>query len=136
MSNRNVVGYTQRTFLSNETPAPVNYSMGNGVIGSYDGLNLVPPGGSQWRKYPSQAPLLKNPIFVPQNAGVPLRNEQVPVNIPDDSMFIFAKNVASPYCCPSTYSTDTGCVCTTKQQRDLIGLYRGNNKHFNTNPDV
>ena len=31
-----------------------------------------------------------------------------------------ANNVTSPSCCPSTFSTSTGCVCSTKNQRDFI----------------
>ena len=42
-------------------------------------------------------------------------------------MFIFAYNKCSPECCPSTYSCDKGCVCTTKQQRKFINT-RGNNR--------
>mgnify|MGYP001492916800 FL=1 len=35
-------------------------------------------------------------------------------------MFMWANNVSSPLCCPSTYTTSTGCLCTTKNQRDFI----------------
>lgn len=136
MASRNILSYKNRTSYNSDDPAPINYVMGKGVYGSYDGKILVPPGGSKWRRYPSQNPLLKNPIFVQQGTPGPLANEQVPVNLSDD-MFIFAKNIASPYCCPATYATSTGCVCTNKQQRDLIGLYRGNNKRWGGgNPDV
>ena len=37
-----------------------------------------------------------------------------------EKMFMLANNVASPLCCPSTFSTSTGCLCTTKNQRDFI----------------
>ena len=43
-------------------------------------------------------------------------------------MFMFAYNQCRPECCPSTYSCDKGCVCTTEQQRKFIGVTRGNNK--------
>lgn len=36
------------------------------------------------------------------------------------SMFMFSHNVCSPGCCPSTYSCDHGCVCTTKNQREYL----------------
>ena len=42
-------------------------------------------------------------------------------------MFMFAYNKCSPECCPSTYTCDRGCVCTTAQQRKFINK-RGNNK--------
>ena len=44
------------------------------------------------------------------------------------SLFAFAFNKSSPECCPSTYSTDTGCVCTTSQQRKFINQRGGNRK--------
>ena len=36
------------------------------------------------------------------------------------SLFMFKNNVSSPLCCPSTYSTSNGCVCTTVDQRKYI----------------
>ncbi len=132
MTSRDMLSFKNRTSYSVENPAAINYVMGKGVYGSNDGLVLHPPGDSTWKEYPSSAPLLKNPIFVPQGAGVPLRNEEVPVNIPDDSMFYFAKNVASP-ACSSSFSTSTGQICTTKKQRDFINK-RGNNRCGPTNP--
>ena len=38
----------------------------------------------------------------------------------DQNMFMFYRNKSSPECCPSTYSTSTGCVCTTQDQRDYV----------------
>ena len=107
-------------------PAPVNWNMGNGVPGSYSGLKLEPP-GSTWKAAPANPPLKKNPIMVYQGTPLPLAHEARPVNIPDDSMLIFSKNYASPYC-HSSLSTDTGQICTTKWQRDYVGVARGGNK--------
>ena len=42
-------------------------------------------------------------------------------------LFMFANNVTSLNCCPSTYSSSTGCVCTTKKQNDFINR-RGFNR--------
>jgi hypothetical protein len=135
MASRNVLGDRSRTSYTVSAAAPIDYNMSKGVYGSYGGLVLKPPGNSSWKAYPDETPLLKNPIFVPQGAGVPLKNEEVPVNIPNDSMFVFAKNRSSPYC-KSSFSTSTGQVCTTKEQRDLIGLNRGQNKSYpGSNPD-
>jgi hypothetical protein len=49
-------------------------------------------------------------------------------------MFMFAYNRSSPDCCPSTFSSDRGCVCMSQVQRDFINM-RGNQKHENGNPD-
>jgi len=54
--------------------------------------------------------------------------------LPKDSMFVFQKNQARPECCPSTYSTSTGCVCTNKQQRKFVSITHGNNSSWPTNP--
>lgn len=130
MSNQSrtqISGFTQNFLTS---PAPVSYNMGQGIVGSYAGLVLKPkdwdkPGGSTWKKYPNNPPLLKGPLFVPMGAGVPLHSTAM--SPPDDSMFIFARNIASP-ACSSSFSTSTGNLCLNKQQRDYIGVYRGSNR--------
>ena len=78
----------------------------------------------------ANTPLIKSDfLFVPQGTPLPLKNEMIYSQIPKDSMFVFAKNRASP-ACKSTYSTSTGQVCTTAQQQAYIGGMRGNNKNF------
>ena len=73
--------------------------------------------------------LLKGKFFTPLGTGtVPLSYEQQYQKIPDDSMFLFAKNKASPYC-HSSFSTSTGQVCSTAEQRRLVSQQRGNNKN-------
>ena len=37
-----------------------------------------------------------------------------------NSKFVFKYNKCSPDCCPSTYTCDKGCVCTTPEQIDYI----------------
>tara|TARA_B100001964_G_C14027199_1_gene506611 strand:+ start:430 stop:825 length:396 start_codon:yes stop_codon:yes gene_type:complete len=125
--NNNING---KYFESINQPANISYNMGNGVPGSYDGLVLRPKGGSTWRKPPSNVPLKKGKFFVPQGTPLPLKHEMQFMDLPKNSMFVWDKNVASPACCSATYSTSTGCVCTTKQQRDMIGQNRGNNKNY------
>jgi len=116
--------------LSVNTPAPVQFEMGNGVYGSYDGIKLVANNYNRWKAEPANTPLIKSDyLFVPQGTPLPLKNEMIYSQIPKDSMFVFAKNRASPEC-KSTYSTSTGQVCTTTQQQAYIGALRGNNKNF------
>jgi hypothetical protein len=114
--------------LTVNNPAPVDWRMGAGVPISLDGLYLTPGGTSTWRKQPNNVPLMQGKFFVPQGTPVPLRCESVYQTFPQNSMFYFSRNVASPLCCPSTYSTSTGCVCTTPQQRMLLATLRGGNK--------
>tara|TARA_B100000963_G_C22632501_1_gene675719 strand:+ start:3658 stop:4059 length:402 start_codon:yes stop_codon:yes gene_type:complete len=127
-------------FLSNKKknknpqdgPAPVGYNMGRGVLGSYDNLVLYNK-ECGWRKPPCDVPLYKDPVIY-QGTPLPLKNEVVTMPLPHDSMFVFQKNQAHPSCCPATFSTSTGCICTTPEQRNLIGVYDGNNKNFPSNP--
>ena len=56
---------------------------------------------------------------------------------PDDpkSLFTFTHNQCHPDCCPSTYTCDRGCVCTTKEQIDFINK-RGKNRTIKSYPDM
>ena len=44
---------------------------------------------------------------------------------------IFAENPVKPECCPSYYSSSTGCVCTSQNQWDYLNQ-RGGNRTLNT----
>jgi len=48
------------------------------------------------------------------------------VQLGPDNLFIFRNNQAKPSCCSASYSADTGCVCTTPQQRNFINMRGGN----------
>ena len=116
--------------LSIDTPAPVNYEMGQNVYGSYDGIRLLANNCNGWKAQPSNTPLIKSDyLFVPQGTPLPLKNEMIYSQIPNDSMFVFAKNRASPEC-KSSFSTSTGQVCTSACQQKNIGMDRGNNKNY------
>ena len=106
--------------LSVEEPANIQWNMGHGVPGSMDGLILQPGGNSSWRKQPNNVPLRKNNVWIPSGTPLPLRNERMIQAIPRDSMTMFTSNISSPSCCPSTYSTYGGCICSTKEQRKFV----------------
>ena len=42
------------------------------------------------------------------------------------SMLIFSQNKFKPECCPSPYSTSTGCVCMTSEQSKYLNTRGGN----------
>lgn len=42
------------------------------------------------------------------------------------SMALFQNNRASADCCPSAYSTSTGCICITDEQIKLLSTRGGN----------
>ena len=117
----------QKTF---NNAAPVNFNVGNGVIGSYDNLKLETNCKEGWKHPPCNPPVKNNYMFLPQGTPLPLKNEMIYSELPKDSMFVFANSYASPDCCPSTFSTDRGCVCTSDFQRKYIGESRGLNKSY------
>jgi len=79
-------------------------------IGAFDDVRVVPTaGGSTWRGTAPNEPMM-GPAFQPG----------------PDQLFIFKNNQSKPECCSASYSSDTGCVCTTPQQRDYINTRGGN----------
>ena len=49
-----------------------------------------------------------------------------PVPLPEGEMFMFANNEFKPECCPSTYTSSTGCACITQEQVNYINQRGGN----------
>jgi len=83
-----------------------------GPMGPYDQVRLQ--SGNKTSTYRSNRP-----------------NESMEGNYPSfklgpDNLFMFKDNTAKPECCGSTYSTDTGCVCTTPAQRNFLNTRGGN----------
>jgi len=50
-------------------------------------------------------------------------------------LFTLANNQFKPECCPSTYSTSTGCMCRNEVQDRFIQS-RGGNKSVRTQPNI
>ena len=102
------------------------------IMGPYDGLCLQTGNQQPWMKTPDETALVPNdalftflssqgptkPVFTDNSA---LTGPTIDGH-PDSAkkMFMLANNRTSPNCCPSTFSTSTGCVCTTKNQRDFV----------------
>lgn len=104
-------------------------AMGQGVNGSYDNLLLETKcvsDGIGWRHPPCDVKLKSQYLYVPQGTPLALHPSVTKV---DDTMFMLARNWAHPDCCPSTYSTSTGCVCTTPEQIKYIAS-RGTNHSY------
>jgi hypothetical protein len=100
--------------------------------GPYDGLCLKTGNKEYWMKSPDETSLVPNeglytylssqgPIKMKLSDQSALRGPPVDgVDGSVEKMFMFANNISSPLCCPSTFTTSTGCMCTTKNQRDFI----------------
>jgi len=101
-------------------------------MGPYDGICLKTGNGEYWMKSPDESALVPNDgLYTYLSSQGPIKmklSDQSALTGPpvdgvdgsDEKMFMWANNVTSPLCCPSTFSTSTGCLCTTKNQRDFI----------------
>jgi hypothetical protein len=128
--------------------APVNQAMGKcggkdvtgwpEFKGSYAGLKIANSRDKENYKL-----LSSTTIFSPVGEGIKLTSDPASGTFPTvdgeegspQNLFMLAHNVAHPSCCPSTFSTSTGCVCTTNKQRNFINS-RGNNHARSGNPDI
>jgi hypothetical protein len=136
--------------------APVNYNMGScggkiirpedsiqkNRMSNWDGIKYVDHTDTEdanrqhkWRHSPSNLPLVKDTyITSPIGEDVLLGDDLMSAYYPSvdgqkgsqKRMFMFAQNQVRPECCPSTYSSDRGCLCTTESQRNLIAGRGGN----------
>ena len=80
-------------------------------------------------------------FFTPVGDGVKLTSDPVSQNFVSvdgqpgspKHLFMFAHNKCSPGCCPSTYSSSGGCVCSTPEQRKWVAQTRAHNKNASDN---
>ena len=54
------------------------------------------------------------------------QNKGTPVPLPEGQLYMFADTEFKPECCPSTYSSSTGCACITQEQVSYINERGGN----------
>jgi len=115
--------------------APLNYG-----IGKYSNIELKYPYENDWRNNTQNLPLLKGRIYAPNGTPFPLKSSdsfqqvypKMGPHVDGDKnspqlLSMLGYNQASPSCCPSTFSTSTGCVCLTSKQSDFINGRGGNN---------
>ena len=108
-------------------------------VSAYDGLCLKTGNQEFWSHSPNNIPLISDDtLFTIQGHSTPqkpVKSDPSSLSGPSidgssnapNKMFMFANNQSSPNCCPSTFSTSTGCVCTTDQQRDFVASRGFNN---------
>lgn len=100
----NGVSPLRENFAQKSVGAPVS---GTGM-GPYDGVSL-PGVAAGW--------------LASENAPVGAED----VEGPSPSM-ILANNSSSPACCPSSITTDKGCLCLTEEDKSLFASRGGNRK--------
>jgi hypothetical protein len=123
----NVNGFQSRN--TDKYSASVNFNVGNGVIGSYDNILFKTQCNEGWKAPICSTEPNSNRIYLPQGTPLPLKNEIIYSELPQDSMFIFAQNKSS-LDCTSQYTTDRGPVCMSSLQTKSIGEMRGGNKTY------
>lgn len=123
---------------SNVSVTPIDTSL---RMGPYDGL-CVRTLNQKFKDLSNNKLVSNNELMIYQGVQGPIQNM-----VSDDSalsgpnvdgdpdspqrLFMFANNEASLNCCPSTYSTDRGCVCTTEKQDQFIRRRGFNNSAQN-----
>lgn len=138
-----------RASFVNTVPAPLDYKMGN-----YSNIDLSKSKANKFRwnyedlkltetdTLDPTCPYGKVPntlisdvtIFSPVGDGIKLTEDLNAGTFPSvdgkrgspRSMFMLAHNQVSADCCPSTFSSDKGCVCLTGAQRNLLQARGGN----------
>uniref|UniRef100_A0A6C0M0U4 Uncharacterized protein n=1 Tax=viral metagenome TaxID=1070528 RepID=A0A6C0M0U4_9ZZZZ len=108
----------------NLNPAPLNYRISTGS-------------NQLLKNCLSNLPLGKKNNFIIQGNQVPIHPNKSELKSDGPSvdgtsktpnnMFMFAYNQCNPKCCPSTYSCDGGCICTTKDQSKFLSSRGSNN---------
>ena len=110
--------FTQQQIMlgSDDYGAAINYNMDNGLpIKNWENAA---------RNYAKQMGNQDN-----TNSGLNYKGGPIP--LPPGELLIFADNEVKPECCPSYYSSSTGCICTSQKQWDYLNQ-RGGNRTFST----
>ena len=117
---------------SNPIPIKNDPSLMYNNVSAYDGLCLNTGNKEFWSHSPNNVPLINDKslytVMGYTTSEKPVKSDPSSLSGPTldgtdqtpQKMFMLANNVSSPNCCPSTFSTSTGCVCTTDKQRDFV----------------
>lgn len=104
----NLFGAAQENFMQQPVGMPLNA----GGIGPYDQVNIG-GGVSGWASTEPTADL-KGAAPLPAAAAK------------DNELMFLVDNKVNSDCCPSAFTTDTGCVCLSDEQKNLMASRGGN----------
>lgn len=120
---------TPASGTTSSTPAPVKEgfspaSTNNGQSAPYSLKNYTPTDVSAW--FP---PNLQVQPGKSHSKGVQdiLNRPKQPIPLPEGELLMFDNTPFRPECCPSAYSTSTGCACITTGQYNYLIERGGNN---------
>lgn len=131
-STKDITTQLDSNIQTNSVGSSSNQMIDTLNMGPYDGMCLQTGNKDKWMKSPDDSSLISNDqLFSYLGSQGPLKmrlSDQAALTGPPidgvegspNKYFMFANNITSPACCPSTFSTSTGCVCTTQNQRDFI----------------
>jgi len=95
-------------FMQQSVGAPVN----SAGMGPYDNVSMS-GGISGWGA-------------TEPHSAAPVGASPLPSQAEDGKLMFLVGNKVDNSCCPSAFNTDTGCVCLTESDRDLMGKRGGN----------
>lgn len=102
------------------TGANINY----GESSAYDLNNDTPINTSSWSQ-PNMTVVPGQPLSEGVKKFLAREPQQIP--LPEGEMLMFANTPFKPECCPSSFSTSTGCACMTGPQFNYLVTRAGNN---------
>jgi hypothetical protein len=107
----NVGSVFKEAFSQRKYGAPINHNMDTGVP------------GNNWE---TAARSYANQVGNQDNTDAGQYYKGGPIPLPPGELLIFAENDVKPECCPSYYTSSTGCVCASKKQIDYLNQRGGN----------
>jgi len=102
------------------TGANINY----GESSAYDLNNDTPINTSSWSQ-PNMTVVPGQPLSEGVKKFLAREPQQIP--LPEGEMLMFANTPFKPECCPSSFSTSTGCACMTGAQFNYLVTRASNN---------
>ena len=107
-----VLAYPSRQGMTNmDNAAPLGWNMGQGLA------------GKSWENKADQYAAKMGYQDTTSTYG---QYQGTPVPLQDGQMFFFQNNQFKPECCPSNYSTGSGCACISSQQMSYLNERGGN----------
>jgi hypothetical protein len=107
----NIGSVFKEAFSQRNYGAPINHNMDTGVP------------GNNWE---TAARNYANQVGNQDNTDAGQYYKGGPIPLPPGELLIFAENEVKPECCPSYYTSSTGCVCASKKQIDYLNQRGGN----------
>ena len=107
----NIGSVFKEAFSQRNFGAPIHHNMDTGVP------------GNNWE---TAARNYANQVGNQDNTDAGQYYKGGPIPLPPGELLIFAENEVKPECCPSYYTSSTGCVCASKKQMDYLNERGGN----------